>query len=184
VGLQPWSIALAEAGAAVDASRSAYLARLAPLVSALGERLLDRPLTLEYRSGWANDQSLAEALTAGEARDRQQGSTEVGPHRAEIVLRLDQRRVQDEASRGQQKLTAAALILAQVAVESADRPLRSIVVLDDPAAELDRESLARLLAVVGDLPAQLIFTALTPSHLAPEPGCPVFHVERGQVRTL
>ena len=100
------------------------------------------------------------------------------------MLRLDERRVQDEASRGQQKLTAAALILAQVAVESADRPLRSVLVVDDPAAELDALSLERLLAAMAELPAQLIFTALSPAHLAPEPGHPVFHVERGEVRTL
>ena len=123
-------------------------------------------------------------MVATETRDRQAGNTEAGPHRAEVVLRLGDRRVQDEASRGQQKLTAAALILAQVAVESADRPLRSVLVVDDPAAELDARSLARLLAAMADLPAQLIFTALAPTHLAPEAGHPVFHVERGEVRTL
>jgi DNA replication and repair protein RecF len=182
--LRPWSLAVAEAGAEVDASRARYLARLAPAVTDLGQRLLDRPLTLEYKRGWGADLELADALAAAEARDRQAGSTEAGPHRADIVLRLDDRRVQDEASRGQQKLTAAALILSQVAVEAALRPLRSVLVVDDPAAELDARSLERLLAVLAVLPAQLIFTALSAAHLAPEPGCPMFHVERGEVRTL
>ena len=100
------------------------------------------------------------------------------------MLRLDERRVQDEASRGQQKLTAAALILAQVAVESVDRPLRSVLVVDDPAAELDARSLERVLAALAGLRAELIFTALTPEHLRPEAGFPVFHVERGGVRGL
>jgi len=182
--LRPWSLALAEAGAEVDLCRARYLARLSPYVSAFGQRLLDRPLTLDYRRGWACDQGLETALATAEAHDRQSGSTEAGPHRADVVLRLDDRRVQDEASRGQQKLTAAALILAQVAVESAERPFRSVLVVDDPAAELDALSLERLLAAMADLPAQLIFTALTAGHLAPEPGYPVFHVERGEVRTL
>lgn len=182
--LRPWSVALAEAGAAVDQHRRGYLARLAPFASELGQRLLERPLTLDYRRGWPGDDSLEAALAAAEGRDRQSGSTESGPHRAEIVLRLDGRRVQDEASRGQQKLTAAALILAQVAVESAERPLRSVLVVDDPAAELDAGALARLLASLADLRAQQIFTALTPGHLAPAPGRPVFHVERGEVRGL
>jgi DNA replication and repair protein RecF len=181
--LRPWSSAVVEAGLAVDASRSGFLARLAPHVADFGRRLLDRPLTLEYRRGWAAELDLAEALSAAEAHDRQHGSTEPGPHRADVVLKIDERRVQDEASRGQQKLTAAALILAQVAVESADRPLRSVLVVDDPAAELDAGALDRLLAAMAGLPAQLIFTALTPEHLPPEPGYPVFHVERGEVRT-
>jgi DNA replication and repair protein RecF len=182
--LRPWSEALAEAAAGVDASRSAYLSRLAPYVTAFGERLLTRRLTLDYRRGWPADERFENALAAGEARDRQNGSTEVGPHRAEVVLRLGERQVQDEASRGQQKLTAAALILAQVAVETLDRPSRSVLVVDDPAAELDADSLARLLAAMADLPAQLIFTALSPAHLAPSAGQPVFHVERGEARAV
>lgn len=182
--LRPWSAALAEAGAAVDESRRRYLDRLGPFVSAFGERLLGRPLGLDYRRGWPAEQRLEDALAAAEPRERQTGSTEAGPHRAEIVLRLDERRVQDEASRGQQKLTAAALILSQVAVESAERPQRSVLLVDDPAAELDAGSLEQLLAAIADLPAQLVFTALTPEHLAPDGGFPTFHVERGEVRRL
>jgi DNA replication and repair protein RecF len=182
--LRPWSTALAEAGALVDASRRRYLERLAPFVTDFGQRLLDRPLSLDYRRGWADDAVLADVFAAGEPRDRQNGSTEAGPHRAEIVLRLDERRVQDEASRGQQKLTAAALILSQVAVESVERPQHSVVLVDDPAAELDARSLERLLAAINDLPAQLVFTALTAQHLVPDPAYPRFHVERGEVRKL
>jgi DNA replication and repair protein RecF len=182
--LRPWSVALAEAGAIVDARRQSYLDRLAPFIAEFGQRLLDRPLTVEYRRGWEADQRLEYALAAAEPRDRQNGNTEAGPHRADIVLRLDDRRVQDEASRGQQKLSAAALILAQVGVESAERPQRSVLVVDDPAAELDAQSLERLLSAIATVRAQLLFTALSPLHLAPELDFPTFHVERGEVRKL
>jgi DNA replication and repair protein RecF len=182
--LRSWSIALAEAGVAIDDRRRRYLARLEPYVAGLGGRLLQRPLTLDYRRGWPEGERLEEVLATAEARDRQSGTTDAGPHRAEVVLRLDDRRVQDEASRGQQKLTAAALILAQVAVECADRPQRSVLVVDDPVAELDADSLGRLLVALGELSAQVVFTALAPTTLSPAPGYPVFHVERGGVRAL
>src|SRR6185503_16450894 len=182
--LRPWSTALAEAGAAVDESRRRYLDRMGPFVSAFGERLLGRPLGLDYRRRWPAEERLEDALAAAEPRERQTGRTEAGPHRAEIVLRLDERRVQDEASRGQQKLTAAALILSQVAVESVERPRRSVLLVDDPAAELDAGSLERLLAAIADLPAQLVFTALSPAHLVPDANFPAFHVERGEDRRL
>jgi DNA replication and repair protein RecF len=182
--LRAWTHALAEAGDVVERSRRRYLQRFSPLVREFGCKLLDAPLTLDYRPGWGADTTLAEALAGSEARDRQAGVTEAGPHRAEIVLRLADRRVQDEASRGQQKLTAAALILAQVAVESLDRPARSVVVVDDPVAELDARSLDRLLAALAELQAQLVFTALSAEHLPPEPDSPVFHVERGEVAGL
>lgn len=182
--LRPWSAALVDAGTAVDESRSRYLDRLAPYILDFGQRLLDRPLTLDYRRGWVADKAFEEALVESEQRDRQTGRTEPGPHRAEVVLRLGDRRVQDEASRGQQKLTAAALILGQVAVETIGRPPRSVLVVDDPAAELDSSSLERLLAAIEDVPAQQIFTALSPANLAPQTDRPVFHVERGEVRTV
>ena len=53
--LRPWSAALAEAGDAVDDSRMRYLQRLTPEVTSFGARLLNRPLTLEYRRGWPTD---------------------------------------------------------------------------------------------------------------------------------
>ena len=182
--LQPWSVALAEAGEAVDGSRRRYLDLLAPSVADFGERLLARPLTLRYRRGWTDEEGLAATLEGLRDRDRQSGSTEAGPHRAELVLLLDERRVQDEASRGQQKLTAAALVLAQVAVESALHPGRSMVLIDDPAAELDGQSLERLLESLDQLQAQLVLTALDREQLPPSPGYPVFHVEQGKVRAL
>lgn len=182
--IKPWSSELADAATVVERSRRRYVEQLAAQVQTIGQRLLDRPLTLDYRRGWPDDEGFSASLQSSFAQDREQGITTTGPHRAELVLRLDGRRVQDEASRGQQKLTAAALILAQVAVEGAARPLGSLVVVDDPAAELDGSALERLLAAMADLPAQLVFTALTQSQLPPAPGRPVFHVEQGEVRTV
>jgi DNA replication and repair protein RecF len=182
--LRPWSAAVAEAGDVVEASRKRYVDALVPEVARFGEALLARPVALEYRRGWSDHIGLLEALGVAESRDRVTGTTEVGPHRAELVLRLDERRVQDEASRGQQKLVAAALVLAQVAVESAARPGRSLLVVDDPAAELDAWSLGRLLGAIAELPVQLVFTALAAEYLPPPPGFPVFHVEHGRVRAV
>jgi len=182
--LRSWTMALADAGTAIDGSRRAYVARLAVAVDGFGRRLLDQPVELDYRPGWRDGQTLAEALAAAEPRDRQIGTTEVGPHRADLSLRLEQRRVQDEASRGQQKLTAAALVLAQVAVGAAADSSRDVLLVDDPAAELDARSLTRMLAVLRELPAQLVLTGLSPGQLPAEAGFPVFHVERGEVRAL
>jgi recombinational DNA repair ATPase RecF len=58
------------------------------------------------------------------------------------------------------------------------------VLVDDPAAELDARSLQRLLTAINELPAQLVFTALTPEHLVPDPAYPTFQVERGEVHKL
>ena len=73
------------------------------------------------------------------------GSTQVGPHRAELGIRLDGVSVKDRISRGQQKLLAAALLMAQIKLFPAGAAVQPTLLLDDPAAELDDERLARLI---------------------------------------
>src|SRR5262249_30181176 len=114
--LRVWTDALAEAGDDVDRSRRAYVARLALGVTGHAEALLGHAVSVEYRTGWRAELTLREALEASTARDRSLGHTEPGPHRADLLVQIDGRRVQDEASRGQQKLVAAALVLAQESV--------------------------------------------------------------------
>jgi DNA replication and repair protein RecF len=179
--LRSWSGALLESGSAVDASRRAYVSQLAPLVAEFGHHLLNQALSIEYRAGWAAGETLEAALAASERRDVVSGTTQVGPHRADLELQLAGRRLQDEASRGQQKLAAAALILAQLVAGRTDRP-PGILLVDDPAAELDAGSLRRLLELLERLPAQLVLTALSSDQLPPTPGHAVFHVEQGAIR--
>ena len=86
------------------------------------------------------------ALEDGLERDLQLGSTQAGPHRADLRLSYDERQARKLVSRGQQKLLASAMILAatETAQTALERPL--LLLLDDPAAELDADSLARLMA--------------------------------------
>ena len=71
----------------------------------------------------------------------------------------------------------AATETAQAVLE---RPL--VLLLDDPAAELDRTSLARLMERVAGLGSQVIATSLEADELT-FPATPrMFHVEQGTLR--
>ena len=98
-------------------------------------------------------------------------------------IRVDGLAAKERVSRGQQKLLAAGLILAQVALQEAYTPGRTALLIDDPAAELDPENLERLVAVVRKLPVQLFVTSLRQD--LPGFGVPgaTFHVEQGSIRT-
>ncbi len=181
--LATWTAALAEAGELVDQQRAGYIAHLQPELAERGAAILGRPLAIVYHRGWPADSPFAAALRAGESRDRVLGNTELGPHRADLEILQDAEAVHGQASRGQQKLAAASLILAQVSVFGRIRG-RSVLLVDDPAAELDGSALERLLTALDTVRAQLILTGLSTSQLAPRPGSAVFHVERGEVRGL
>ena len=99
------------------------------------------------------------------------GATQVGPQRGELLIRLDGLSVKDRVSRGQQKLLAAALLLAQLQLLPIEDSPAPTLLLDDPAAELDADNLLALIREVGIQPFQLIVTTLSPlSSIFGQPG--------------
>jgi DNA replication and repair protein RecF len=180
--LAAWERELAASGEALAAQRAAFLARMAAPLEAIGWALLDQPITLVHHAGWDIDRPLLDALAADRRRDRRYKATQLGPHRGDIVVEVAGRPAKDHISRGQQKLVAAGLMLAQLGIQEQEKPGRSALLLDDPAAELDPQNLARLMRVVQRVPAQLWVTSLRGDlEGLPDP-IRVFHVERGAVR--
>ena len=178
-GVEPWNAEFVELGLRVDESRRAVLELCADRLEEQGKALLGSEVRFEYRSGWGNDRELAEALTESWERDLQQGSTQVGPHRADIKLIYDERQARRLVSRGQQKLLACSMVLGatEIVQTHLKRPL--LLLLDDPAAELDEDSLERLMKQVFGLGCQVIATSLSPENLKFPSAPAVFHVKHG-----
>jgi len=176
-----WEPEIVAAGQRLDEIRRSYLELLEPTLEEFGLRLLGLPVSLGYHPGWASGESFAEALARSAERDQRHGITHVGPHRADVTARVDGHVARERVSRGQQKLLAAALTLAQLAVQETRSPGSGALLLDDPAAELDAANLSRLLQLVRELDVQLFVTALRPD--LPGLGTPgrLFHVEQGRV---
>jgi DNA replication and repair protein RecF len=177
-----WDHELAASGEPLSAMRERYVLALAEKLAPIARELLGLDVKLSYAPGWRDAQGLMAALAKGVERDRRFKVTHSGPHRADIVIHVEGLAARHRISRGQQKLLAAALILAQVELDAAQRSGRTALLLDDPAAELDSDSLKRLLTRVRSLPAQLFVTALSaaPQDLG-RPGH-LFHVEHGEVQ--
>jgi DNA replication and repair protein RecF len=155
-----WDRDLVRYGQEVSSARARYVAVLSEAARSLGWKLLGGELTLRYRPGWDPDLGLAEALAQSWTLDCERGSTQIGPQRAELAVQLDGHAAKDHVSRGQQKLLAAALLIAQIKLFPADAPVRPSLLLDDPAAELDHERLSRLIHEVSGHSNQLIVTTL------------------------
>ena len=176
-----WSAELCEYARSIDEGRRAALAVATDALQEMAESLLGGATRFEYRPGWPEDKSLADALAASVDRDVQQGSTQYGPHRADLKLIYDDRQARKLVSRGQQKLLACAMVLAaaETAQAALEKPL--LLLLDDPAAELDGDSLARLMGRVVGLGCQVIATSLEAETPVFEDPAAVFHVEHGRL---
>ncbi len=155
-----WDEELVRHGEQMTAARRRYVAQLAPLAAGLAQQLLGLDLVLTYRPGWSSESELRTSLHASLQRDRDLGSTQVGPHRADLAIRLNGMGVRDRVSRGQQKLLAAILLLSQIRLFPKESRTQPTLLLDDPAAELDGEHLRMLLDEVREQPVQLIVTTL------------------------
>jgi DNA replication and repair protein RecF len=181
VDVTVWDTELALAGEVLADQRQRYVDQLNDVVGSVGLRLLETTPSLRHDRGWDIRESLGEALRSSLDRDRRFRSTQVGPQRADVTVLVDGVPAKDRVSRGQQKMLAATLVLAQMEIQKVHAPDRSALLLDDPAAELDADNLARLMAVVADLNSQLVVTSLRPEVPGlPSPG-KTFHVERGMV---
>jgi len=182
--LSIWSEQLAAEGESLGALRQTYLEGLTPDVQHFGERLLGAEIRMEYRAGWPEGKTLAQALARSQDRDRRFGATHAGPHRADIQIDVAKRRARGRVSRGQQKLLAASLVLGQLKNLQGRTGTRSVLLLDDIAAELDKGSLSRLIDAVTGLGIQLFITALSRQDVPLDKPHALFHVEQGMVSSV
>lgn len=155
-----WDSELLTHGAEISAARAHYTDTLLATAKTLTGALLGQDLMLTYRSGWSRDLSFEEALRQSWQADQERGSTQVGPQRGELAIRVDGIAARDHVSRGQQKLLAAALLIAQINLFPVDGPVRPSLLLDDPSAELDDQRLAKLIAELSATNTQLVVTTL------------------------
>ncbi len=179
--IRSWDAEFLNLAGELDESRRRVLELTLDSLQEHGQSLLETDLAFEYRQGWSIDRDLPSALNDGLERDLQMGSTQSGPHRADLKVSYDERQARKLVSRGQQKLLASAMILAatETAQAALEQPL--LLLLDDPAAELDSHSIERLMSAVSALGCQVIATSLERDVLNfPEPAA-VFHVEHGSV---
>lgn len=182
--LAVWEAHLAAAGTVVDEHRRRYVERLETEFRRLGTQLLGVEPGLGYSPGWNLEQSLATALEASRESDRQLGFTRLGPQRADLRCEIDAQSTRWRASKGQQKLLGAALVLAQLRVAAETEGERATLLVDEPAADLDDERLEAFLGAIMSTPAQVCIASISTRGLSLPAGTSMFHVEHGAAKAL
>jgi len=151
-----WGQEAAKYGKIVSRCRRDYLEAFTTHFVATARQLgLGENLELRYLPGWTGEKDLLTALTDDLDKDLRAGCTHSGPHRDDFMVLHGGRPVRRRFSRGQMKLLAYALILAQ------GRPMTApgCLLIDDVASELDLKNQALLNDVIVHSKEQIFITA-------------------------
>jgi len=145
-----------------------WIAARVRLCQALNEQLnneqmlTESHLQLRMHSTAADDQGQwLEQLRQGRTDDRRLGRCRTGPHADRLLIETAGREIRSVGSRGQQKLAAAAIKLAECAVRQQARGVWPLLLLDDCLEALDRSRQQRLLQRLCAYAGQVLVT--TPS---------------------
>ncbi len=184
--LDTWTDAVCRHADVVHEYRRAYMAELIPhFNAALSELESSILIRLAYKKGW-NGGDLAKVLGETLQNDVKSGSTGAGPHRADLSLKHADRDAGATLSRGQGKLVATALILAQARLLQARMGQRSVFLIDDLGAELDGAHGAKMLALLRSSGCQVISTSTRSpggefDAFFASDSVTMFHVEQGRI---
>jgi DNA replication and repair protein RecF len=199
--LAEWNRQIVTYGARILAQRAQFLTELAPLLSDVHARLSgrDETFTVEYAAGVAaqsgydkhNDDTansgnwtrwFSAAIERDHNTDMRRGATQSGPHRDDLVFKLDGTDLRRFGSQGQQRLAVLSLKIALahwVAHATGEAP---VLLLDDALSELDETRRDRLLEEANHFP-QAVLTATDARFLQNVPAA-LFRVEQCVVTNL
>lgn len=181
--LEPWEVELAQTASQLDLQRDRYISLLRGHLARTLQTLLPElgAVELRYRRGWAEEGDLAELLQAHRGRDLARGHTTLGAHRADWSVSFEQAPMREHLSRGQEKLTALACLLAQASLYAELCGEWPIVCLDDLASELDQTHQAAVVQHLQGANAQVLVTGTDVPTPLQSTSHRLFHVEQGQL---
>jgi len=164
--LAPWDEQLATIGMELIDRRRRAVAALATELARVYPALAGtrRKVDVAYRTSLGESTEPAAFVAALERRraeEMRRGLTLVGPHRDDLAVELDGTDVRAFASRGEQRLLALALRLAEVQPVTEVVGTAPVLLLDDALSELDATVRANVLREI-DSAEQIFLTSPEP----------------------
>ena len=181
-----WTAEFVALSEKLDEYRQTYLQAFLPVFESCLSRLIDlEGIELRYQRGWAKDTDLDVLLQSQAEREKEQGHTLSGPHRADIKIKYQGQIAAEILSRGQQKLLVCALRVAQGYLLSQLSNRRCVFLVDDLPSELDGQHRKALCQLLSELDCQVFISCVDPNDLNDcwinKEEVKKFHVEQGVV---
>ncbi|QIQ20206.1 DNA replication/repair protein RecF [Zophobihabitans entericus] len=160
--IKHWDKELIPIAEQVSQIRAEYAEQIVPeIIKTSASFLPEYQLECQFYQGWDRQTSYAEILAHQFERDRQLTYTSLGPHKADLRLRVNHIPVEDLFSRGQLKLLMCALRLAQGEYYTTQSKQACIYLIDDFASELDQDKRQLLANRLKATQAQVFISAVS-----------------------
>ncbi len=185
--LATWTREISLIGSQIDQARLEVFKEIeTAFTTYIHDLLPECEIYLEYFKGWPMQLTLYEALERDRPQELRNKTTRWGPHHADIKIFLNHQAAALTASRGQQKLIAVSLLLAQIKHMQQKNILKCVALLDDICAELDYQHAQALFAALQSLGCQVFISAIEPEQVDLQGwgAAQVFHVKHGNCKPL
>ncbi len=175
--LEAWEQQVVSYGLQIQQSRETLIAQFNQALEA-EESITEARLILEMNPAAGMDQrAWLERLKSGREDDARMGGMRSGPHRDQLRIIYRGRDIRSIGSRGQQRLAAVALRLAESEVRVQHRQLVPVLLLDDCLEALDSIRQERLLDRLASYPGQVLLTAPNNVKISAGMGLSVQHLQ-------
>ena len=165
-----WDIQLAEAGSKIIKYRIDFLEKLKVIAKEAHDYLTNKKedLQIEYAgiTGGSEEEiknKLLQELKKTKQKDIKNGYTNVGPHRDDIKLSINNVDIRTFGSQGQQRTVALSMKLAELEIFKEEVGEYPILLLDDVLSELDQERQQRLINYAKKMQTLITTTQYDPS---------------------
>lgn len=137
-------------------------------------------LILENKSQM--EKSYLNLLKQNFKKDAESGTTEIGPHKDDIYMTINNKEVRTYGSQGQQRTVVLSLKFSEVELIKAERGMYPVLLLDDVFSELDEERRNYLISLFKDV--QTFITVTDAIDLKSMTGLDksIFYIENGNFK--
>lgn len=183
--LDIWDEQLISFGEKIIQSRKEFVKKIGKLASIIHNNITENKedLKIEYSPN-IDKESFKLRLKDVLLKDIQTGNSSIGPHRDDILFKINNTDVKVYGSQGQQRSAVLSLKLAEIDLIKKEIGQNPILLLDDVLSELDENRQRDLLWHIGEIQTILTCTGIEDSILKKVHKGSLFHVTNGKVTPM
>lgn len=181
-----WHTTIADLGEKIAVFLETYVNSVIPYINAITAQFdLTESIEMNYYPGWNKEFKLIDILEDELKQEDIGFTTLAGPHRGDLKITWEDKPFSKSSSRGQQKVLAVALKIAQANHLKDSKGKNSIYLIDELPAELDDKRRRIALDILSKLDSQIIISAVTRESVNYENAdIKWFHVEQSSVSAV